>query len=82
MNWEKLIVVEYSVSQKCFHIHDVESMIIKNLKTIMQKMEGDYLPIAIFETEQGANAFIEMVRETIEFSVENKAINDILNRHE
>lgn len=78
MDWNKLYVVEYSVSQECFHVHQMEDMLQKNMKSMMDKRAGDYLPIAVFNTEQDAGTFVELIRDTVKFSIVDRIINKSL----
>lgn len=61
-----LIVVEWSVKQKAFHIHKVEQMVKGNFINACVRGTSDYLPIGVFETETEADAFIEKVKPEID----------------
>ena len=56
-----LWVAEYSVSQGCFHIHTVESMMKKNLSAIVEKRSLDYLPFSVCESSSDANKACDML---------------------
>ena len=43
------VVMEYSQSQQCFHVHTVEDMINASVRCIAAKGKTDYLPICIFK---------------------------------
>lgn len=59
------IVVEFSLSQKCFHRYTVDEMLFQNQRNMMQRKQTDFLPIAIFETIELADEFIELTRDMI-----------------
>jgi len=60
-NIAKLYVVEYSASQGCFHIHQVEDMLETNLRTFVRSTQPGYIPIAIVETHEQAGEIIETI---------------------
>lgn len=62
MKIPNLIVLEYSVSQDCFHIQSLADMIKENMMQAFVKGSGDYIPIAVFENELDANDFSEKFR--------------------
>lgn len=62
----KLIVVEYSLKQKAFHVHKVSEMVKINFANIKAKRTIDYLPLGIFETQEQADDFISKMRPIIE----------------
>ncbi len=59
-------VVEYSVSQKCFHTHTLSDMLKVNIGSIIQNSPSDYIPIGMFETYEEASDYIQKVRPKIE----------------
>jgi len=72
------IIAEYSVSQKCFHVHDVKSMLTHNIENMIGEGDSDYLPIGIFETEIQAHDYIESVREQMKKYGSGTWVNDLL----
>jgi len=60
-----MIVVEFSVSQKSFHVQTVNEMLVNNLITILKRQQTDFLPVAICETIDEADKFIEGNRKNI-----------------
>lgn len=56
-----LWVAEYSVSQGCFHIHTVESMMKKNLSAIVERRSSDYLPFAVCKNSDEANRACDLL---------------------
>lgn len=59
------IVVEFSMSQKCFHKHTVTSMLQHNIDNMVRRKQTDYMPIGIFENDELADLFITMTKERI-----------------
>lgn len=59
------IVAEYSVTQNCFHVYDMNEMVKNNLENTLRQSHSDYLPIGFFETEIEAHDFTEKVREQL-----------------
>ena len=59
MDIKNLILVEFSGSQKCFHITDLQEMVIRNIGNATLRKQTDYMPIYISETRDDADAFIE-----------------------
>jgi len=58
--------VEYSISQDCFHVDDLERILKSNTVDMFLKHENDYKIIAIFETQKEANEFADECRRKIE----------------
>ena len=54
-----LKTVEFSASQKCFHVGTVLEMIRDNRHVFKKKSMTDYLCIGIFETESELQSFLE-----------------------
>lgn len=57
-------VLEFSPSQRCFHIHQFDEMIEKNLKAFRSGIHSDYFPIHISqfrnELDMLVNAFTQI----------------------
>lgn len=51
----QLWVVEYSLSQKAVHIHQVEDAMKANVRMILSGEVNDYLMIAVTETRDDAD---------------------------
>jgi hypothetical protein len=51
-------VVEWSPSQKCFHLQTLVEMIRDNLSVFKKESMTDYLCIGIFETHDQASKYI------------------------
>lgn len=59
---DNLIVVEFSLSQDCFHQHKLDSMLRHNWSACANRAyDADYLPVGVFETEDEAYSFIKKV---------------------
>ena len=58
MRIDKLQVVEWSPSQKCFHVQTVGGMILDNVRVFKGQCMTDYLPIGIFQTEAELERFL------------------------
>ena len=54
----KLRVVEWSPSQKCFHVESIEEMIRCNQRVFRGETITDYLPIAIFDNYEDVENFL------------------------
>ena len=57
----KKSVVLYSLKQKCFHIERLEDYIRTNLYSLLVKSEPQYFLIGIFENDNDANQFIDII---------------------
>ena len=70
MNMEisKLIVVEYSNRQRCFHIESVREMILDGRRMMQGKTNTDFYPIGIFHNDDAARIFLDEVYQLIENS--------------
>jgi len=55
------IIVEFSISQKAFHKTTAEGMCESYLRYIKLGYPSDYQPIAIFNTHDDADEFIQQV---------------------
>lgn len=51
----KLITLEYSAKQDCFHISNLEEVLKINLRNTIEKVDNDYKIIGLFETYKEAS---------------------------
>jgi len=75
------IVLEYSVSQNCFHVYSLADMIKSNMENAFHRGNNDYLPIAVFKDEMDAHLFSEMFKKALDEQNKidvDKLINNIL----
>jgi hypothetical protein len=72
------VVAEYSVSQKCFHVHDLKSMLTHNIENMIGEGSSDYIPIGVFDTDLEAHRYIETVREQMKKYGCGSWVNDLL----
>jgi hypothetical protein len=63
---EELEVLEWSPSQKCFHIQTVKKMLEDNRSVFLSKGGSDYLPIGIFATDEDLERFKESAYRILE----------------
>lgn len=56
----KLWAIEYSVSQRCFHIEQLEDYVVNNIYDITQNLSSDYRLIGLCLTYEGTRDFIEL----------------------
>ena len=62
MEFNDLIVIEWSIGQGCFHSHTIKDMVKENI--ILCTGGGgfsDYIPIGVFKTEEESIAFMEKI---------------------
>ena len=59
MKVENIEVVEWSPSQKCFHVESVQKMLECNMRVFHGRSKTDYLPIGIFDHERDLQAFLD-----------------------
>ena len=52
----KSVVLEWSFKQKCFHIHGVFDMLVKNARCFVNGGHTDYVPIGVFKSSEEASA--------------------------
>jgi len=52
-------VAEWSPTQKCFHTHTVGDMLKFNRHIFIDGTHTDFIPIAICQTEESLNDFLE-----------------------
>ena len=57
--------VEYSRSQECFHVDDLDYTLQRNMRTLLNG-GADYKIIAIFDTQNEACEFASKCREKME----------------
>lgn len=55
----KSVVIEWSVSQGCFHSYSLRNMLDNNLGVCIRGFCTDYIPIGIFETEEESHEFMK-----------------------
>jgi hypothetical protein len=56
MNIRSLFVVEWSFSQRCFHVQEIEEALEQNLDVFRRHSGADYIPIGIYPTRDAARA--------------------------
>ena len=59
--------VLYSISQKCFHIESLREYIEENIKCAMLKKDNDYRLVGLFNSDDEAHEYTEVIRYYIEF---------------
>ena len=59
----KVYVLEYSGSQQCYHIEDLESMVEANMRAFLQGRLSDFMVIAIASDINRLDRLIEKIRE-------------------
>lgn len=59
-------VAEYSVEQNCFHIENISALLKENMIHAVNKGTQEWILLGIFETDLGANEFIEKIRPKIQ----------------
>lgn len=65
---DNLIVVEYSCSQRCFHISSLFDVLFLNRTIISNVVKGkqegtdDFLPVAVATSEEEADSFVKNQR--------------------
>jgi hypothetical protein len=57
-----LISLEWSFSQKCFHIDDMATIIRENRSMILKGGSTDYVLIGLFANEEDASAIADKLR--------------------
>lgn len=62
---DKIIIIEFSLAQKCFHKQSLTDMLKQNLGNVMIRNQTDYMPIGIALSNEQADKFIETVRKQI-----------------
>lgn len=64
-HFNKMIAVEFSLSQRCFHKHTVKSMLETNTMNMVLRKQTDYVPIGLFQTHEIADQFIDNMKVSI-----------------
>lgn len=54
MNLSKIWVVEYSVSQKCFHVDKLDVTVKSNFDDAKRGLSTDYIPVAVCRSHDAA----------------------------
>lgn len=55
-------VVEYSESQKCFHVETIKEMVDRNIDLMFKSKLVDYVPLMLSPGIHEANQFIEKLK--------------------
>lgn len=63
--FDELFVVEFSLSQRCFHKHTITQMIKTNQENMMKRRQTDYIPVGVFKSNEEADMFISKTKEVI-----------------
>jgi hypothetical protein len=81
MELKNIHVVEYSVSQGCYHLDTLDAIIMKNTMNVMDERSIDYVPIGFFKSYDEADNFIKWHREKTEIlkSAKKMVVNKIGN---
>lgn len=59
MDAAKLIAIEYSPSQKAFHLTDMADVCSTNIRQIVEKKTGDYIIVGCAKTRDEAVAYAD-----------------------
>lgn len=70
-----MVIVEFSLAQKAFHVQTLKEMVINNLMNVLQRKQTDYVPIAFFETYEEVDKFIQENNEKIKDYTLYKSLN-------
>jgi hypothetical protein len=68
-----LYVLEYSPSQKCFHIDSLETAIETNLRQLKDGHPSDWALVGVTESREEAHKMIDMIK--------NQLMSDELNEN-
>ncbi len=60
-----MVIIEFSLSQKAFHRTTPAEMIKNNFNMAMERKQTDYLPIGVFDTDEEADNFVDLVGNSI-----------------
>lgn len=60
---KELYSVEWSESQKCFHVDCLSDIVNKNLQLFFSLIESDWVLIGVFNTHNEAHDFVRLLRE-------------------
>lgn len=77
LNLSKIFVVEYSVSQKCFHIDNITKSLKNNLRMFVNEILNDYMILGLFDSIEKADDFIIELKMQ---NSENKYVVDNFNK--
>jgi hypothetical protein len=70
----KLYVVEYSQSQKAFHVERILDMLSHNLTHVLNGEKTDFVPIGLFASYSEAVTFVQEARPKFENLQPNAAM--------
>ena len=62
-------VVEFSHSQKTFHVHIYKSMLKKNRAAYTKQRPSDWIPLGFFPTSEEAHSFIKTIDPDGKFAI-------------
>ena len=79
LDLSKIFVVEYSVSQKCFHIDNITKSLKNNLKMFINETLNDYMILGLFDSIEKADDFITELKMQ---NLENKYVIDNFDKFE
>ena len=69
MNTSDSYVVEFSHSQKTFHVDTYERMLKSNLSAFTRQRPSDWIPLGFFSTAEEASAFVNRIDPDEEFAL-------------
>jgi len=79
MNVKDLIVLEWSIAQRCFHRHTVGQMVSHNLRTCLREDKADWLPIGIFDSYAECDDFREKVAKELGYKGMDERFEEVSN---
>lgn len=56
---DNLWVVEFSISQKAFHLSTMTEMVKNNILNVMERTQSDYVAIGVFNNTEDADTYIQ-----------------------
>jgi hypothetical protein len=67
-------VLEYSPTQRCFHVQTVGEMLKKNIRVFKEGRVTDYVCIGIFHNKEKLQPFLDMAHEVLRESVKRSKL--------
>lgn len=72
----KYWTVEWSESQKCFHVDWLKRILQKNTEMFFEEIETDYILLGIFKSHKDAHSFVDELKRTRDISSMENRMNE------
>lgn len=65
MNISEIYIVEFSLSQRCFHVDTMEFVFRKNIRSVLDRTQSDWIMVGISKKYNEATDLVDVFRKEL-----------------